>query len=106
MDNRFLVPANSKKSKLILGFFTVADLITCAIGGGLTILLLIVIRDPSTWQLILITIPLLTAATLVFPLANYHNVRQLIINIFNFAFGRKKYYWRGWCVRNYESNDK
>ena len=107
MNNNYLVPANSKKSKLILGFFTVPDLIVCGIGGGLTLMLLVIIRDPATWQLVLMSLPLLTAATLVFPLANYHNVRQLLINIFNFAFGRKKYYWRGWCVKEYYgTNDK
>ena len=34
--NQFLVPANSKKSRLIFGFFTPRDLIVCAIGGTLT----------------------------------------------------------------------
>ncbi len=107
MYHYFLIPANSKKSKLILGFFTIPDIVVCTIGGGLTLLLLVIIRDPATWQLVLISLPLLIAATLVFPIANYHNVRQLLINIFNYAFGRKKYYWRGWCVKEYYgSNDK
>ena len=98
--NQFLVPANSKKSRLIFGFFTPRDLIVCAIGGTLTLLLLIVIKDPPTWLLIVSVLPLLIAAILVFPIANYHNVMQLLLNIFDFAVGRRKYYWKGWCVKD------
>lgn len=98
--NQYLVPANSKKSRLILGFFTVPDLIACAIGGGLTVILLILLQEPTTLELIFAVIPLLTAALLVFPVAHYHNVMQLLSNIISFAFGRKKYYWKGWCVKD------
>lgn len=98
--NQYLVPANSKKSRLIFGFFTVPDLIACGIGGGLTILLLMILKEPTTLELILAIIPLLTAALLVFPIAHYHNVMQLISNMISFIFGRRKYYWKGWCVKD------
>lgn len=97
--NQYLIPANSKKSRLIFGFFTIPDLIACGIGAGLTILLLIVLKEPSTLELILAVIPLLTSAMLVFPIAHYHNVMQLVSNIMTYMFGRKKYYWKGWCVK-------
>jgi hypothetical protein len=98
--NQYLIPANSKKSKLIFGFFTIPDLIACGIGGGLTIILLMVLKDPSTLELIIAILPLLTAAGLVFPIAHYHNVMQLLSNIMTYAFGVKKYYWKGWCVKD------
>ncbi|MBE6155311.1 MAG: hypothetical protein E7164_00970 [Firmicutes bacterium] len=98
--NQYLIPANSKKSKLILGFFTLTDLIVCGIGGGLTVLLLIILQDPTTLELIIAILPLLFAALMVFPIAHYHNVMQLLSNIISFAFGRKKYYWKGWCVKD------
>jgi hypothetical protein len=98
--NQYLVPANSKKSKLIFGFFTPRDLIVCAVGSTLTLIMLVIIKDPPTWLLLLSVLPLATAALLVFPVANYHNVMQLLINIFDFAVGRKKYYWKGWCVKD------
>lgn len=98
--NQYLVPANSKKSRLIFGFFTPRDLIVCGVGGLLTLVILVVLKDPAMWELILAVLPLLTAATLVFPIANYHNVLQLLINIFSFMFNRKKYYWKGWCVKD------
>ena len=45
-------------------------------------------------------IPLLVVATLVFPIAHYHNVLQLLTNICTYIFRRKKYYWKGWCVKD------
>lgn len=100
MDNQYLVPANSKKSQLIFGFFTVPDLIICCSGAGITLLLLMIFKDPPMWQLILEIIPLLIGASLVMPVPNYHNVFQLLTNIVTFLFGRRKYYWRGWCVKD------
>ena len=98
--NQYLVPANSKKSQLIFGLFTVPDLIACGIGGGLTLLLLVILKEPTTFELILAIVPLLTSAMLVFPIKHYHNVMQLLSNIISFTFGRKKYYWKGWCVKD------
>ena len=43
MQNQFLVPANSKKSQLIFGFFTVPDLIVCLVGAFITVMLLIIL---------------------------------------------------------------
>lgn len=97
--NQYLVPANSKKSRLILGFFTPRDLIVCGIGGGISIIALLVVNNPSMLELILLIIPLLFAVLMVFPVPYYHNVMQLIINIFNYFTKRNKYYWKGWCVK-------
>ena len=103
--NQYLIPANSKKSKLIFGFFTERDLIVCGVGILMTVVLLVVLKDPALWELILAIIPLLTAVTLVFPVAHYHNIMQLIINIFDFYTNPRKYYWKGWCVK-YEQDDR
>lgn len=46
--------------------------------------------------------PAIVSAFLVAPIPNYHNVMTLIGNIYRFYTGRKKYYWRGWCVRDGE----
>lgn len=100
MNNQYLIPANSKKSRLILGFFTIPDLIVLGVGITITMAFLLVLKNPPLWQLILAIVPLLTAATLVFPVPNYHNVMQLLSNIFYFVLGRKKYYWKGWCVKD------
>ena len=98
MQNQYLVPANSKKSQLIFGFFTVPDLAVCLIGALITIMLLIILKNPSTMELIIAIIPILFAALLVMPVRHYHNVMQLINNIIDFYVNTRVYYWKGWCV--------
>ena len=54
MQNQYLVPANSKKSQLIFGFFTWPDLIVCLIGAFITIIMLVILKNPTTVELIII----------------------------------------------------
>ena len=103
--NNYLIPANSKKSQLILGFFTPLDLILFSSGVGLTILLLMIIKTASMLEMLLILLPALVTGLLVTPVPYYHNVLQFIINVLEFIFNPRRYYWRGWCVR-YDSDDK
>ena len=105
MNNNYLIPANSKKSQLILGFFTPVDLILFGSGCGLTLLLLMLVRNASAVQMIIILLPALVTGFLVTPVLYYHNVLQFIINVVSFIFNTRRYYWRGWCVK-YDSDDK
>ena len=105
MNNNFLIPANSKKSQLILGFFTPVDLILFGSGCGLTLLLLMLVRNASAVQMIIILLPALVTGFLVTPVLYYHNILQFIINVVSFIFNTRRYYWRGWCVK-YDSEDK
>ena len=102
MNNNYLIPANSKRSQLILGFFTLRDLILFGSGVGLTLILLIVIQSADIIIMLLILAPALITGFLVIPLENYHNVLQFIINIYSFYSGRRLYIWRGWCSSNGE----
>jgi hypothetical protein len=105
MNNNYLIPANSKKSQLILGYFTGVDLFLLGFGCGLTLILLILFgRDLSIAQDILILLPALISGFLVMPVLYYHNVLQLIINCITFLINPRRYYWRGWCCRD-ESNE-
>ena len=105
--NNFIIPANTKKSQLILGFFTPTDLIIFGTGVSLTIILLLFMQNASFFELVLILLPALVTGFLVMPVPNYHNILQLITNIVNFYNGRRNYYWRGWCVRDeYENKIK
>ena len=90
MRNQYLVPANSKKSQLIFGFFTWPDLILCLIGAAITIALLIILKNPTTVELIIA----------IMPVRNYHNVMQLLNNMLDFYTNTRKYYWKGWCVKD------
>ena len=105
MNNNYLIPANSKKSQLILGFFTPVDLILFGSGCGLTILLLMLVRNADLAKMIIILLPALVTGFLVTPVMYYHNVLQFIINVVSFIFNTRKYYWRGWCVK-YDSENK
>ena len=98
MRNNFIIPANTKKSQLILGFFTTTDLIIFGTGVSLTIIMLLFMQNATFFELVLILLPALITGFLVMPVPNYHNVLQLITNIVNFYKGRRHYYWRGWCV--------
>lgn len=101
MNHNYLIPANSKKSMLILGFFTPIDLIIFAVGCTFTLVMLFVFNSKvDIASVLLILSPALISAFLVMPVPNYHNVLQLITNIITFLFGRKQFYWRGWCVKD------
>lgn len=103
--NQYIVPANSKKSRLILGWFVITDIIVLAIGFGLSIILWVIInatKDSSLLKLLLGCIPLLLALGSVMLIPNYHNVRQFLTNVIMFFTNRRKYYWKGWCVKDEE----
>ncbi len=105
--NNYLIPANAKKSQLILGFFTPKDLMIFVSGCVWTFLMLLIIPNPNLTILIIIFLPALIAAFLVMPVPHYHNVLQLITNIYNFYTNRRQYYWKGWCIyERFNSNDK
>ena len=98
--NDYLMPANSKKSGLILGLFTAVDLIILGIGMTVTAALLLMFKDAGLVIMILAVLPGIISALLVFPIPNYHNVMQFIINVFTFFTGRRKYEWKGWVRKN------
>ena len=96
--NNYLIPANTKKSQYILGFFTPTDLIIFLVGCAWSIIMLILVNSLSLTILILIMLPAFTASFLVMPVPHYHNVLQLIINVLNFYSNRRQYYWKGWSI--------
>ncbi len=98
MNNNYLIPANTKKSKLILGFFTGVDLAIFASGCSVTLLMLIIFQGMNFTTALIVLLPALISGFLVIPVPNYHNVLQLITNITLYLLGRKRYYWKGWCI--------
>lgn len=94
--NNYLIPANSKKSKLILGFFNMIDLILFGSGVGITLILLIAVQSANIGIMLLILAPALITGFLVLPIPNYHNVLQFIINIYTYFSENRRYYWKGW----------
>lgn len=102
MNNNYLIPANSKKSQLILGFFTPIDFALFGSGVGLTLILLMLIQSANITVMMFILAPALITGFLVLPVPNYHNVLQFIINIYTFYNRDRKYLWRGWCTSGEE----
>ncbi len=105
-NNNFLIPANSKKSMLILSFFNQIDLIIFGTGVGLTFIFMLAIRTGDLITSILIMLPALIAAFLVVPVPNHHNVRTFLGNIYTYFTKRRIYYWKGWCVSYGEDENK
>ena len=99
----YLIPANAKRSTLILGWFNPMDLIIFSIGVLFTLVMLLTIKSTEIDVMILILLPALTSATLVLPVPHYHNVIQLLINIINFFSERRNYRWKGWSILEDES---
>ena len=103
--NQYIVPANSKKSRLIFGWFVWLDLIVLGTGIGLSIISWLIISglNKSTLGNMLIgAIPMGISFLLILQIPYYHNVRQYLTNLFLFITGKRKYYWKGWCVKDDE----
>lgn len=98
----YFVPANSKKSLLILGLFNKSDLAIIGMGSGLTLMIILFLPMSSIFAVLLGLLPVLITAALVFPLPSYHNIFQFLVNTANFFItqfsGGHRYYWKGWCI--------
>lgn len=97
-NNNYLIPANSKKSMLILGMFNKLDLIVFGTGLLITLIFMFTMSADSLKGAIIILVPALVSTFLILPIPNQHNVMTLIINIYNYYSNRRRYFWRGWCV--------
>lgn len=106
MNKSYLIPANSKKSALIFGLFTGSDLVIASVGVGLSLILMMTLPTGIFWVAILSILPGFIAAFLVFPIPNYHNIRTVIRNAWEFYTTRQKYVWKGWCFDNGETSKK
>ena len=72
--NNYLIPANSKKSQLILGFFTLTDILLFGFGCLLTVMLLMLVQNATVGQMIVILMPALITGFLVTPVMYYHSL--------------------------------
>lgn len=101
MKNEYLIPANSKKSALILGMFTVADAIILTVGIVISLLSLLIISTGAQLLTLVVAIsPGLIAGMLVMPFPYYHNFMTFMFSVINFFANRRKYIWKGWCYND------
>lgn len=102
--NQYLIPANSKRSMLILSLFSPVDLIIFCIGAGMTLIMMMFIKTETTIDLMVIVAPLLISGIMVAPVPNHRNIWQLTANVYNYLSHRRTYYWKGWRALDEEAN--
>lgn len=97
MYDEYLIPANTKRGKLILGWFRPFDLYL--FGGGVLVTFILISFLPlsGTFMTILCLSPAFITGFLVMPVPNYHNMLVIIQEGYEFLTNRQKYRWKGWC---------
>ncbi len=103
--NNYLIPANSKKSQLIFSMFTWFDLTLFSIGIATSLLLLLLVKTNNVFGMVMLVMPALVTGALVLPIPNYHNVMGFIKSFINFINSNRRYYWKGWCVKDVYGRD-
>lgn len=96
--NSYLIPANTKSGKLILGMFKPFDLILFGIGIAITILFMLILPLESTLVTVIVLLPALTTGFLVVPVPYYHNMLNIVTELIEFFTNQRHYKWKGWCV--------
>lgn len=102
-----LIPANTKKSMLYFSLFNKFDL--CLFGTGilLSALMMMILPVGEFIVAIISVAPAAITGFLVFPIPNYHNVLTVLISIWDFYTGRRRFIWKGWCVTSeYKEDEK
>ncbi len=96
----YLIPANTKKSMLIFGVFTTADLILFGVGLTITILLLMILSPSSLLMAAIDLAPGVISGFLVLPIPNYHNTLVILKELYTFYTTRQRFIWKGWCAKD------
>ncbi len=103
---QYLIPANSKKSMLILGVFNQLDLWIFLVGLLISLVLLLILPVDQLPYAITAIAPGAFCAFLVMPIPNYHNVRTFFRVAFVFYTTRQHFVWKGWCFNSGEDGEK
>ena len=93
----YIIPANVNNGKLIFNIFLPIDLIIACAGVIVTLIMLLIVSPQGIVGAIICLIPGLICCGLVVPIPNYHKIRVVIKEIFNFLYNRRNYKWEGWC---------
>ena len=100
MYDQYLIPANTKRGKLILGWFRPFDLALFSSGVLISLLLLAFLQFDDVISVIIGLSPALITGFLVMPVPNYHNMLNIIVEAYEFLTNRQKYEWKGWCYKS------
>ena len=102
----YLIPANIKKSQLFFGLFNTFDLILFGTGLGISLILLVALPVEKLSIALIAVAPGLITGFLVFPIPYYHNVLTVLKNVLTFYTTRQEFVWKGWCVKDGETDDE
>ena len=100
MNYNYLIPANTKRGRLLFGWFRPFDLALLGSGVLVTFVLLAFVPLESIWMVILVLAPALITAFLVMPVPYYHNMLTIIIELYDYLTNRQTYRWKGWCWKD------
>lgn len=97
MNGNYLIPANTKRGRLILGWFRPFDIILFGSGILVSLVLLAFLPLENIWLVILILAPAVITGFLVMPVPYYHNMLNIIVELYEYLTNRQTYRWKGWC---------
>jgi hypothetical protein len=100
MYGEYLIPANTKRGQLILGWFRPFDLILFGCGIVVSLILLAFCPLTNTFLTVLILSPAFITGFLVMQVPYYHNMLNIVVELYEFLTNRQTYRWRGWCYRD------
>lgn len=100
MYDQYLIPANTKRGQLILGWFRPFDLALFSSGVLISLLLLAFLQFDDVISVIIGLSPALITGFLVMPVPNYHNMLNIIVEAYDFLTTRQRYEWKGWCYKS------
>ena len=102
MDDRFLIPANANRGRLIFGYFRTFDFVLFSIGLSISFILLVIYQNDlaEIWIAIGCSAPALICIFLVVPIPNYHNILVVLQEAYRFLTTNQVYEWKGWCYKN------
>lgn len=105
MNGNYLIPANTKRGQLIFGIFEPIDLILFGSGIVITLILVMILPLETLPVALLAIAPGVITGLLVLPVAHYHNVRQLLMEIYLYFTQRNRFVWKGWCFLDESEDD-
>lgn len=102
----YLIPANAKRGQYIFGLFRPMDLIIFGVGIVSTLILVAIMPMDKTWAAVVSITPGIICSLLVAPVAYYHNILQLLVELYKFFTNRRVYIWKGWCMLDESAEHK
>ena len=106
MNGNYLIPANSKRSMLIFGYFKQIDLIILGVGIGISALFIAIFGTETMKDMAFDLTPAIITGIMVLPVPNHRNIWTLTVNVYTYFMNQRNYRWRGWCVLNVKDESR